>query len=220
MRCNQCGAEAPAQAAFCPQCGAQLGRAGTDVGRSAGVAKIRPSGPPGTAHDVSEQDLWSGAYSPKAMAGAFICATLLAIAGMVAASFAGPAGWTAVAIGALVVFGYLGLQLLYRHMSVRYRLTTQRLLREIGILSRTDDRILVVDIDDIKVEQGPIERLFNLGTIVLVVKDESTKDEIQEVDGKGVMKMIGIENPRHVADLIDEARRAERSRRGVYMMNA
>jgi hypothetical protein len=32
--------------------------------------------------------------------------------------------------------------------------------------------------------------------------------------------MLGIENPRHVADLIDEARRAERSRRGVYMMNA
>ena len=32
--------------------------------------------------------------------------------------------------------------------------------------------------------------------------------------------MRGIENPRQVGDLIDEARRAERSRRGVYMMNA
>ena len=28
MICNKCGADAPEKAAFCPQCGAQLGRAG------------------------------------------------------------------------------------------------------------------------------------------------------------------------------------------------
>ena len=41
------------------------------------------------------------------MTGAYIGAALLAIVGMVVASFAGPAGWTAVGVGALIVFGYL-----------------------------------------------------------------------------------------------------------------
>jgi len=164
--------------------------------------------------------LWSGGYSPKAMTGPFVGAALLVVAGMIGSSFAGPAGWTAVAVGAVVVFVYLGLLLLYRQMAVRYRLTNQRLLREVGILTRTDDRVLVVDIDDIKVEQGLFERMFNLGTIILAVRDETTKEERTDEDGRGILRMIGIENPRHVADLIDEARRAERSRRGVYMMNA
>jgi membrane protein YdbS with pleckstrin-like domain len=219
MKCTQCGAVAPAKAAFCPQCGAQLGRAGTDGGRPTGAAKIRPSGPPGTAHDVSEQDLWTGRYSPKAMTAPFLGALLLAIIGFVGASYVDPRAWMAVAVGAVVVFVYLLLLLLYRQMSIRYRLTNQRLLREIGILGRTDDRILVIDIDDITVKQTVIERMFNLGTILIVANDESAKED--EAGGaKKDIVMLGIESPRRVADLIDEARRAERSRRGVYMMNA
>jgi membrane protein YdbS with pleckstrin-like domain len=220
MKCNQCGAEAPPQAMFCPQCGAQLTSASADDAPSVGAAKIRPSGPPGTAHDVSEQELWSGAYSPKAMAGAFICVTVLLIAGLVVAYLTWPDAMLSVGIAALLVFIYLGILSSYRRMSVHYRLTNQRLLREMGVLTRTDDRVLVVDIDDIKVEQGFLERMFDLGTIILDVRDDSTKEERKDEEGRGVLKMLGIENPRHVADLIDEARRAERSRRGVYMMNA
>jgi hypothetical protein len=77
----------------------------------------------------------------------------------------------------------------------------------------------VIDIDDITVKQTVIERMFNLGTILIVANDESAKEEEQARVKKDVV-MRGIEDPRHVADLIDEARRAERSRRGVYMMNA
>ena len=119
MKCSQCGAMAPAKATFCPQCGAQLSRASADSGRPAGAAKIRPSGPPGTAHDVSEQDLWTGRYSPKAMTGPFLCAVLLAIACFVGASYVDPKAWIAVAIGAVVVFAYLLLLLVYRQMAVR-----------------------------------------------------------------------------------------------------
>ena len=95
-------------------------------------------------------------------------------------------------------------------MSVHYRLTTHRLVLERGILSRTDDRILLVDIDDITVQQSLINRMFQLGTIMLNTKDETSP----------VLIMPGIENPHQVGDLIDEARRTERTRRGVYMMNA
>ena len=110
----------------------------------------------------------------------------------------------------VVVFGYLGMSLIYQRLSVHYRLTTHRLVIERGILSKTDDRILLVDIDDITVQQGLIDRVLEIGTVVLNTSDDTSP----------ILTMRGIENPRHVGDLIDEARRAERSRRGVYMMNA
>ena len=211
MKCNQCGAEVPAQAAFCPQCGAQVGGAGAAAsGTPAASERLRASAQPAPAVNEPEQELWSGAYSPKAMTGAFIGAGLLTILGVVAASYDGPYGWAACVIGAIILFGYLGSSLLYQRSAVRYRLTTQRLLRELGVLSRTDDRILVIEIDDITVRQGVFERMFNVGTIVL-----NTRDEVNPV-----LAMKGIENPRHVADLIDEARRSERNRRGLYTVNA
>ena len=210
MICSKCGADTPEKAAFCPQCGARLSRVGSASGsRPAKAARIEPSVGRSTA-EVPEEELWTGAYSPKAMTSAFIGAALLAIVGMIVASFAGPAGWTAVGVGAILVFGYLVLSLIYQRLSVQYRLTTHRLVIQRGILSRTDDRILLVDIDDITVQQVLIDRMLDIGTVVLNTSDNTSP----------VLTMRGIENPRQVGDLIDEARRAERSRRGVYMMNA
>jgi uncharacterized membrane protein YdbT with pleckstrin-like domain len=132
------------------------------------------------------------------------------IVGMIAASFAGPIGWTVVGIGAAVLFGYLVLLLIYRRLSIRYRLTTQRLLRDTGIISKRGDHLLVVNIDDVTVHQNLFDRIFGLGTIELNTKDKTTP----------VVHMLGIENPRHVADMIDEVRRTERNRRGLYTMDA
>jgi hypothetical protein len=52
--------------------------------------------------------------------------------------------------------------------------------------------------------------MFGLGTIELNTKDKTTP----------VVNMLGIENPRQVADMIDECRRTERNRRGLYTMDA
>jgi len=222
MTCNQCGAEAPAGAAYCPQCGAQLlaDQNAPAANHRSGGTRMQSGG--SNHHDAPEQDLWAGAYSPKAMAGGFILAGLLTIAGMVAASFGGPIAWIAVVIGALVLFGFLGLRVAYKRMSMQYRLTTHRLVLEKGILSRTDDRILLVDVDDITVRQGLLNRLLNIGTIILNTTDESTRaaNGATASAERGILIMDGIEDPRLVGDLIDEARRTERSRRGLYMMNA
>ena len=60
MICNKCGADTPEKAAFCPQCGAQLGRAGGASGsRPAKAARIEPAG--GRSADVPEEELWTGA---------------------------------------------------------------------------------------------------------------------------------------------------------------
>lgn len=212
MNCSQCGAAAPAGAAFCSQCGSKL-----ESGKGAAAAEIpdaaerlRPAAAREGGRNAPEEDLWSGTYSPKAMAQPFVWATLLVIIGAVVASFAGPPGWIAVGIGALLIFGYLGFLLLYRQWSVRYRLTTQRLLRETGILSRRNDRNLVVEIDDVAIRQGFVDRMLDVGTVVLNTSDDTTP----------VLEMKGIESPRQLADLIDDARRKERDRRFLYTTNA
>jgi membrane protein YdbS with pleckstrin-like domain len=223
MICHKCGADTPVNAAFCPQCGAQLGQAGgASESRPAKAERLQSGVAQGAAHDIPEEELWSGAYSPKAMTAWYIVAIVIGIVGIVITSNIDPNGWMAVAIGLLIVLGCLALYSGYKRMSEHYRLTTHRFVVQKGLLSRTDNRILLVDIDDITVRQGLIQRMFNLGTITLRTTDETTTEESPDRDtlGKGIVTMDGIENPRQVGDLIDESRRAERTRRGVYMMNA
>ncbi len=144
------------------------------------------------------------------------------VAGVIVAPFVGPAGWTGVCIGAVAAFGYLLLSLAYHRLAVHYRLTTHRLVIQRGILNKVDDRILLVDIDDITVRQSLIDRMLNIGTVVLHTSDETSRERSPDPDepNRGIVTLPGIENPRQVGDTIDEARRTERSRRGVYMMNA
>jgi membrane protein YdbS with pleckstrin-like domain len=175
-------------------------------------------------HDLPEEELWTGGYSSKAMTGAFIGAAILSIAAFVAGSFFPPIGWMVAGGFVVLLFLYLGVVLLFRRMSVSYRLTSQRLIIERGVLGRTNDRVLVVEIDDLSVKQGAFERMFDVGSIVLDTKDKNTLDgttpNSANVGGEGVLTMKGIENPSHVADLIDEARHAERARRGLYTVNS
>ncbi|MCC7476085.1 MAG: PH domain-containing protein [Pirellulales bacterium] len=202
MNCTGCGAALPEGAAFCSQCGAPVG--------AGGAARMRRGGN-GKNHDVPEEPLWSGAYAPMAMVGHFVGASVLTLVGVFLAAMSGrPVGWYLVGGGAALLFAYLTLLVLYRRYSIHYRLTTQRLLRDEGIISKRSDHLLVVNIDDVTVRQNIFDRLFNLGTIELHTKDKTTPD----------LKMLGIENPRGVADMIDEVRRIERNRRGLYTMDA
>jgi membrane protein YdbS with pleckstrin-like domain len=156
-----------------------------------------------------EETLWSGSYSPKAMADWAAVAAVLTIVGAIVAVLTGPIGWAVFAIGAVIVWAAVGLVALYRRMTVRYQLTTFRLFHETGLLSRTRDRIEVIDIDDVTLKQGLIERMFDVGTIYVQSSDMT----------HGNLLMAGIEDARTVTDLIDNTRRAERQRRGLFMEN-
>src|SRR4051812_45269080 len=110
MTCSQCGANVPAGSAFCPQCGTQLravNRA-TVADLHAGAARIQAGGAHGAAHDLPEEELWEGAFSPKAMTGSFVGAALLTIAGMIAGTFVPPLGWMVAGGIGLLLFAYLG----------------------------------------------------------------------------------------------------------------
>ncbi|MCI0492982.1 MAG: PH domain-containing protein [Planctomycetes bacterium] len=214
MQCNECDQDLPKGAAFCPQCGARIGSEAEfpynlNLANQAGAQRLKPGRERSAGNQPPEEELWSGTYSAKAMVGPAIGAAILTVLGMVGASIAGPAGWAAVGIGSLLVWGGLALLLMYRRLTVRYRLTTYRFFHETGLLSRTRNRIEVIDINDVTLSQGLIERMLNVGT-VFVQSSDVTHPQIN---------LPGIEGVKYVADLIDDTRRAERQRRGLFMEN-
>ena len=117
------------------------------------------------------------------------------------------AGFTTLIIGLLVLWAAFGITLLYRRANVSYRLTRYRLFHEHGILGRVTNRMETIDIDDVTVEQSFIERMLNIGTIIVRSSDRTEPE----------LRLRGIENVKDVADLIDNTRRAERQRRGLHL---
>jgi hypothetical protein len=170
----------------------------------------------------SEQTLWHGGYSIKAMYGSWALALLVTIAAVVAivvTTFHPVATLVGVIVAAALWIVLIGYYLIMR-LGVDYTLTNQRfihkqgLLRQVsnrvevmGLLRQVSNRVEVIDIDDVQYEQGMFERMFGVGTIRLLSSDVS--------DPKLMLK--GIDDVQRVANLIDNARRQERNKRGLYV---
>lgn len=217
MKCAMCGVESPTNSSFCPNCGSQLG--GNTGTRAAKLSASNASQP-------NEETLWEGSYSAKALVQWMVGAAILTILGAVAATFAGATGWLVFGIAVVVLWGALGLLAVYQRLAVHYRLTTFRLFHETGLLTRTRDRVELLRIEDVTLTQGPIDRIMNVGTIKVLADDPNLKQivlgtsvqkDIEKRKNIGELEMKGIDNPRYVADLIDNARRQERMRRAVFM---
>lgn len=222
MQCPQCDRAAPDDAMFCPHCGERLRMAARASAAPASIPTAASVLHPTAASQRVEQDpthfggaappeeqLWSGRYSPQAMFGA-----LLGAAAISALVFLGVliwwrtvAGITTLIVGLLLLWAAFALTLLYRRANVNYRLTRYRLFHEHGILGRVTNRMETIDIDDVTVEQSLLNRMMNVGTIIVRSSDRT----------EPVLRLRGIEHVNDVADLIDNTRRAERQRRGLHL---
>lgn len=223
MKCSACGAEVAENAIYCHQCGERVDGAGSRPPDETGTgARPEPrdqfqnaAGRRGDEDDDEDEDvLWEGRYSPRDMFGAWILCGLITVAVVALAiwlSTTGRLGWQVIwgsaAVLVLIAWGYPGVKLLYRRMSVSYRLTSQRFFHEAGILRHVTDRIEVIDIDDVACEQSLLQRMFGVGTIHITSSDRSHPE----------LDLPGIENPREVAGKMDDARRKERMRRGLHI---
>lgn len=205
MKCQQCGGDAPGSAAFCPSCGAAL------VAAAAAPPKQRLAPKPAVSADPEdpEEVLWEGRYSKLAMIGSWIGAGVFTVAAIALGLILGFDGsqWTWDVIVIAVVWLGLILWLLYQQFSLRYAVTSQRLVHERGILWRQIDRIEAIDIDDVSVTQGPVARMVGVGDVKIVSSDQSTP----------LFYLRGIDDVRAVATMIDEVRRKERRKRGVHI---
>ncbi len=213
--------ETDPEATYCQHCGARLVDDAAQE-KAVTVEAGNPVPPPPTdarehfeqiarskqGDDTHEEnDVWSGSYSPKAMigwwVGAGVATFVLLIVGIV--YLRGHFGWLFLTI--LLGWAILAGRYAYRRYGVHYYLTTQRFIHETGILWRRTDRIELIDIDDVTFHQGPVQRMFNVGTIHLSSSDRTDPE----------MDLPGIDDVRGVADQIDDLRRKERRRRGLHI---
>jgi len=154
-----------------------------------------------------EESVWSGGYSPKAMIGTWLLMGAVSIAllilPLVVAQLAIPVALLLI----LLIWVFGGLRYMWRRLSVHYQLTNQRFIHQSGVLTRKTDRIEVIDIDDVSFTQGPVQRMFGVGTIQLTGSDRTHP----------TLSMIGIAEVSKVAGLIDDIRRTERRRRSLHI---
>ncbi|MCA9247585.1 MAG: PH domain-containing protein [Planctomycetales bacterium] len=203
MHCDQCGVEVAEQAVFCHRCGHKLGSDSDSAPTP--MQQFAAAGGGAGARDTAEEELWQGSYSPRAMIGTWIFAGFVTILGVVVGVLS---GLLPVVLGFLVLvwLGLAGL-LTYRRLDVSYRLTNQRFFHKKGILQRVTDRIEVIDMDDVTCTQGIIERMFGVGTITITSSDQTHP----------VLNVYGIDNAQEIAQMMDDARREERLRRGIHI---
>src|SRR5690606_34405327 len=97
--------------------------------------------------------------------------------------------------------------LAYRKLTWRVVVTDQRLIHHHGLLHRVSHRIEVIDIDDVAYDQALLERLVGVGRITITSSDRTHPE----------LHMKGIDQVERVASLIDDTRRHERMRRGLYI---
>jgi len=218
MRCPACRVEVVEQAVYCHQCGGRL-----EASADNAPVNSQPAGDPGPAAPdflqepamrretaaEPEKELWRGGYSPKAMIGAWVLSGLIDVVLLTVGIYAGfgATGWLILVAAMLLPWLYHAAVLCYRRMSVSYRLTTQRFIHELGLLRRVNNRIELLDMDDITFEQGLLERLVGVGTIRIGSSDRTDPELV----------LPGIENVKEVAAILDNARLAERRRRGVHI---
>lgn len=92
-------------------------------------------------------------------------------------------------------------------LTIRYRLSSQRLIVETGFIGRRTEEIDLYRVNDVGVKQNPWERMVGMGDIDLTSADSSSPHRI----------LHNIGDPIRVKDLLREAARQERHRRRVLM---
>lgn len=216
MKCPKCASEVQAEAIYCHVCGARLDdpliEADAETPNAEGKQNFNQRVEVSrTKSDAGEQNLWEGGFSAKAMVGVWaLCGAITAVALLASALLTPvltPAVWLGTIPALLLLWAYQGIQFAVRRLGLHYRLTNQRFFHESGILRRTTNRIEVIDMDDITFEQGLIDRFFGVGTIKVSSSDITHPE----------LLIAGIDDVQQVAGLIDNARRAERLRRGLHI---
>jgi uncharacterized membrane protein YdbT with pleckstrin-like domain len=191
MMCSACAAELASGSHFCPKCGAKQGAAIP----AAPATGLEP-----------EQSVWAGRFSPLAYGHYGLLWILFAsAAGFVALKWLSLSeAWMRWVYTAAVLLPAVGLagSAFWKRLSVRYRLTSHRLFLEEGILSRKISEIELMRVDDLSVTQNLIERLFDVGEVILVTSDATHPR----------LEIAGIRSPVEVKEQIRTHVQKRRSR--------
>ena len=195
--CPKCQATLPPGSAFCSKCGTS-------------VAAFRQPPPAAPTAPEAEQELWRGRFSAKAQAHWWFLWSL-EVVGLFYLWFAhvtpevrGQAVARYVfAAAALLPAAWILWNLLVSKLTVRYRVTTHRLFKDSGLLSRHLEEVELLRVDDVSVRQNILQRIFNTGVVIVIAPSDATEPRIE---------LQGIENPIEVKELIRNQVRKRRER--------
>ncbi len=163
-----------------------------------------------------ETEVWAGRTSWKHYAGrlcAWIVGNLLfaVLVGWIASAKTwlalSGAIWTVLVV-VLVSGAIFILPVFIGIIGRRYRLTSQRLFIERGILNQTIDQTELIRIDDVRVQKTLLDRVFGLGTVSLLSTDLSDRQVVIE----------GVCDADRVAEAVRANTRAQRGK-AFYVEN-
>lgn len=147
---------------------------------------------------VQEVDVWWGGYASRTMLPGFVLTGVLtlgigAVAGLLWYIVGVPAQVARYGAYVLVVTVWLdrAFRLAYRSISVTYRLTTRRLLRDRGFFRPADGQIELTRVVDVRVEQGGLERLVGVGRLQIITDNANEP-----------MILAGVKEPEYIASKI------------------
>jgi membrane protein YdbS with pleckstrin-like domain len=93
--------------------------------------------------------------------------------------------------------------------ATRYRITNYRIDFERGIVTKKIDTLELWHVDDIKFEQGLIDRMMNVGCIIVISDDRTTPR----------LDLHGVPNPRQLFTQLQDRVIAVKRQRGVIKMD-
>ena len=177
---------------------------------TASVSLAPVPAPPAVQPPAPETELWSGRTSWKHYV---VRITLWVVGNVVAAvlivRWSAPETWLTGSRAFWAIVGVLCTSAVFllsgavlHILGRRYRLTTQRLFIETGILNRTIDQTELIRVDDVRVFKSLFDRIFNLGTISLISTDVTNKE----------ITIDGVGNAESVAESVRAHMRAQRSK--------
>jgi membrane protein YdbS with pleckstrin-like domain len=189
----------------------------TQSDQSRDTAAQEPGGLEGQAPhrpaDDQEEVYYHGTPLFRAAVGTFLLWWIIGL-GLIAAGVAGlvmglfaASWWIAIPLMALGVIALLVPVIQLK--SVRYRITNYRIDYERGVLTKKVDTLELWHVDDISFEQGLFERMFGVGTIIVMSHDPTTPK----------LTLRGIPRPRSIFDSLKQRIIAVKRQRGVIKMD-
>jgi len=156
----------------------------------------------------SEKTLWVGRTDWKHDGGKIVLLAGPTFVGLVLVAVWGPQ-YLKIAIPiALVVLGIVAAKVAIRVLGTRYRLTSERLFVERGIVRQTIDQIELIRVDDLRVRKLLVDRFFGLGSIDILSTDFTD----------AAIEIRGVADPDRVSELLRTQMRTAR-RKSVFIEN-
>jgi membrane protein YdbS with pleckstrin-like domain len=192
ISCPDCGRDVSTLAPACPHCGRPSPAATTPL-----EAAVPPAGAA-----FAEETLWRGTPSAVVLLGPLIVIVIAAVAIQLLAHFAAnrapeaserilTIGWWATAIVAIILIIRVLMSLL-RIRGTLYTITSQRVMIERGLVSKSLSEIDLRYVDDTQFQQGVLDRILGIGNVTLISSDKSTP----------TYTLRGVPDPRNLRETI------------------